>query len=88
MIFNKPVTENRFYEVFDELEWYPNFINVNKLQYSGNDKLYEYEYLSLIRTAEEAYSEMPKKLVEYVKNMPEYDEEIFQAITGLEISNG
>ena len=34
------------------------------------------------REASEVYAEMPRKLREYIKAMPEYDDEIFKAITG------
>ena len=34
------------------------------------------------RTAKEAYAEMPTELVDYIKSLPEYDDEIFRKITG------
>ena len=36
-------------------------------------------------TNKEAYADMPQELIEYIKAMPEYDSEIFKAITELEV---
>ncbi len=85
MIFNKPVTEDRFHEVFDELDWYPDFTNANELKakYGNGEWEATPAYAITERTAKEAYAEMPKKLIKYIKAMPEYDAKIFKAIMGL-----
>ena len=83
MIFNKPVTEDRFEEVWYALgDWYPDFTNAEALKEKCGGA-WKSTPASLIsgRSAKEAYAEMPEALREYIKTMPEYDEELFRAIT-------
>ena len=85
MIFNKPVTAKRFTEVSDKLgEWYPRFTNAEQLKEKyGNGEWCATPAPAITgRTAKEAYAEMPTELVEYIKSLPEYDDEIFRKITG------
>lgn len=87
MIFNKPITKERFDEVFCMLDWYPDFTNANELKAKYSGGKWEATPANAIegRTVKEAYAEMPEELIEYIKNMPEYDEKIFKAITELEV---
>ena len=85
MIFNKPVTAERFVEVWSKLNgWKPDFTNAQQLKREFGDGKWAntpvFEITS--REASEVYAEMPRKLREYIKAMPEYDDEIFKAITG------
>ena len=85
MIFNKPVTAERFVEVWSKLNgWKPDFTNAQQLKREFGDWKWAntpvFEITS--REASEVYAEMPRKLREYIKAMPEYDDEIFKAITG------
>ena len=85
MIFNKPVTAERFDEVWFKLNgWEPDFTNAQQLKREFGDGKWAntpvFEITS--REASEVYAEMPRKLREYIKAMPEYDDEIFKAITG------
>lgn len=83
MIFNKPVTEDRFEEVWYALgDWHPDFTNAKALKekYGGAWKSLPAPLISG-RSAKEAYAEMPEALRAYIKAMPEYDEELFRAIT-------
>ena len=83
MIFNKPVTEDRFEEVWYALgDWHPDFTNAEALKekYGGAWKSTPASLISG-RSAKEAYAEMPEALRAYIKTMPEYDEELFRAIT-------
>ena len=85
MIFNKPVTVERFDEVWSKLNgWEPDFTNAQQLKREfGDDKWANTPVLEITsREASEVYAEMPRKLREYIKAMPEYDDEIFKAITG------
>lgn len=85
MIFNKPVNERRFNEVWNKLSpWCPDFTNVKELKDKYGDDKWERTPVAEIkvRPADEVYAEMPPHLIEYIKAMPEYDEEIFKAITG------
>lgn len=83
MIFNKPVTEERFNEVWAHLgDWYPNYTNAEELKNKSGGK-WECTPAPEIkgRTTKEAYSEMPEELRDYIKSLPEYDEGIFKKIT-------
>ena len=85
MIFNKPVTVERFDEVWSKLNgWKPDFTNAQQLKREfGDDKWANTPVFEITsREASEVYAEMPRKLREYIKAMPEYDDEIFKAITG------
>ena len=85
MLFNKPITEERFNEVNEKLGgWYPKFTNAEELKekYSNGEWCATPAPAITGRTAKEAYAEMPTELVEYIKSLPEYDDEIFRKITG------
>ena len=85
MLFNKPITEERFNEVNKKLGgWYPKFTNAEELKEKyGNREWCATPVPAIMgRTAKEAYAEMPTELVEYIKSLPEYDDEIFRKITG------
>ena len=85
MIFNKPVTVERFDKVWSKLNgWKPDFANAQQLKREfGDDKWANTPVFKITsREASEVYAEMPRKLREYIKAMPEYDDEIFKAITG------
>ena len=85
MIFNKPVTAERFNEVWGKLiGWKPDFTNAQQLKHEfGDDNWASTPALKIAgRTASETYAEMPDNLRKYIEAMPEYDEEIFKAITG------
>ena len=85
MIFNKPVTAERFGEVWSKLNgWKPDFTNAQQLKREfGDDEWANTPVFKITsRGASEVYAEMPRKLRKYIKAMPEYDDEIFKAITG------
>ena len=84
MLFNKPITEERFNEVWSKLgDWYPRFTNAEELKEKFGNGEWKNTPAPAIspRTIKEAYADMPEELVDYVKSLPEYDEEIFKAIT-------
>lgn len=84
MLFNKPISEKRFNEVFANLgSWYPRFNNAEELKEKYGNGEWKNTPAPEIRgrTAKEAYADMPADLIAYVKSLPEYDEEIFKAIT-------
>ena len=85
MLFNKPITKERFNEVNKKLGvWYPKFTNAEELKEKyGNGEWRATPAPAITgRTAKEAYAEMPTELVDYIKSLPEYDDEIFRKITG------
>ena len=85
MLFNKQITKERFDEVNIKLGgWYPKFTNAEELKEKyGNEEWCATPAPAIMgRAAKEAYAEMPSGLVEYIKSLPEYDDEIFRKITG------
>ena len=87
MAFNKRITEERFNEIYAELikfNWYPKFNNAEQLK--GDLEWYETNIPAIVSVDNKtAWSSMPKKMLEYIKSLPEYDEKIFNKITGGEL---
>lgn len=84
-IFNKSVNEKRFYEVWNKIQnydWYPKFNNAYDLK---ETKCWEKtDATKIVRVDEkEAWSKMPKGMVDYIKSLPEFDKTIFKEITGI-----
>ena len=89
-IFGKAVTEERFNEVWRELQlklngWLPSYNNIKSLYLkAGSDwkltPIANAEKLSV----KDAWAGMPKEAVDYVRSLPEYDAEMFAKITGME----
>ena len=89
-LFNKKSSEARTNEVISEINskrngWYPEFTNAFKL-YEENGEKWECVPAPNIVAVDNktAYKDMPQKLIEYLKSLPEFDAEIFNEITGLE----
>ena len=84
LLFNKPISEVRFIDILTELEkfgWYPKFNNA--LELKGNLEWYETNIPAIAPVnLKTAWSSMPKDMEEYIKSLPEYDEEIFNKVTG------
>ena len=82
-VFNKKVIEKRFDKIMQDLlafGWYPVFNNAYELK--GKNE-WEETYIPGIEniSAKEAWSKMPSEMRDYIKSLPEYDEEIFRKIT-------
>ena len=76
-IFGKEVSEDRWNNVMGNLYkklngWKPSFNNA-KVEYWN--KPYE------------AWKDMPREAIEYVKSLPEFDAEMFKIITGIDVNN-
>lgn len=84
MIFNKKVSEDRFNEVYNDVirfNWFPKFNNAEELK--GNLEWYETNIPAIVSVPNDvAWSFMPKKMLEYIKSLPEYNEKIFNKIIG------
>ena len=88
-LFNKPVTEERVDEVRREIErlndgWHPNFTNIKELYLkvgSSWDKVPLYRLKD--KTNAEAWADMPKATIEYLRSLPEFDAKVFEAVTGI-----
>lgn len=87
MAFNKRITEKRFNEIFAELNsfgWYPKFNNAEQLK--GKLEWHETNIPAIESVDNKtAWSSMPKEMLKYIKSLPEYNEKIFNKITGGEL---
>lgn len=91
ILFNKQVTEKRYKEVKRELlevlnGWSPTFNNLQNLylKYGGGWRFTPISRAQGV-SKEEAWADMPKEAIEYLKSLPEFDAEIFKEITGIEV---
>ena len=85
-LFNSDIDSERFDEVEENIrEWYPKFTNA--FDYYEKEKKWECVPAPRIEGVDDktAYKDMPQKLIEYFKSLPEFDAEIFTAITGIEV---
>lgn len=87
-LFNSDIDKERFDEVKENIRecadgWYPKFTNA--FDYYKKEKKWECVPASRIEGVDDkaAYKDMPEKLIEYFKSLPEFDAEIFTAITGM-----
>ena len=88
-IFGKETTEERFNQVWNTFHeklngWKPTFNNLKSLylKYGSDWKRTPIPRAEEI-SKEEAWKDMPKEAVEYVKSLPEYDADMFFEITGI-----
>ena len=81
-LFNKKIDESRYNEVLKNIKSFnykPNFNNFYELK--GNLEWYTVAFPDLMTVDNKtAWSKMPKKMKEYLKSLPEYDEDIFNKI--------
>ena len=84
MAFNKRITKERFDEICAELNkfnWYPKFNNAEQLK--GELEWYETNIPAIESVDNKtAWSSMPEEMLNYIKSLPEYNEKIFNKITG------
>lgn len=84
MAFNKKITVERFNEIYNKLnsfDWYPKFNNAEELK--GNLEWYETNIPAIVRVDNKtAWSFMPKEMLDYIKSLPEFNQKIFDKITG------
>ena len=82
--FNKPISEERFNEIFYKLinfDWFPKFNNAYDLK--GNLEWYETNIPNIVKVDNKtAWGFMPKEMLDYIKSLPEFDQEIFDKVTG------
>ena len=83
-LFNKKITEERFNEVSSKLgsfNWFPKFNNAEELK--GNLEWYETNIPAIVSVDNKtAWSFMPKEMLDYLKSLPEFDQEVFDKVTG------
>lgn len=83
-LFNRKTTVSRFDEVYSELldfGWYPKFNNAEELK--GHLEWYETNIPAIVRVPNEvAWSYMPKDMKDYIFSLPEFDQKVFDKVTG------
>ena len=83
VLFNKKVTKKRYEEVNQKIRVFnfiPHFDNFYELK--GNKEWWALCFPELCEVDNKtAWSKMPKEMLDYIKSLPEYDEEIFKKIT-------
>ena len=94
MLFNKPVSKIKFNKVYNKLKefkWFPKFTNGDQLYFEDywdentqNISISAWEYVRKFREIDNktAWEKMPQELKQYIQSLPEYDEIIFNKITG------
>lgn len=97
-IFGVMVAKGRFDEVWETLHkklqgWYPKFNNAFELYLqAGNDweKVKVSEITDTLVSWEkpyEAWKDMPKEAIDYVRSLPEFDVKMFERITGIKTND-
>lgn len=87
MLFNKKISEKRFNEVFSKLnsfDWYPKFNNLFTL-YKASGEVWEKTPINFAESVDnkEAWSDMPKEMLDYITSLKEFNSKIFEKITGI-----
>ena len=89
-VFNTPVSEQRVNEIKNNIReladgWFPKFTNAYEL-YAANGQDWPSTPAPKIDGMDRtyAYADMPQKLVDYIKSLPEFDADIWQKITGVD----
>ena len=85
-LFNKEVSKEKFEKVWDKLNsfvWYPKFNNAFEfyIQKGNNWKKVPANLIKKV-TKKKAWSDIPKEMEDYLKSLEEFDEKIFNQITG------
>ena len=90
-LFNKKVSDNYFNQIKGELHellngWCPTFNNLKILYLKSGSK---WEQTPICNAEEiqkkDAWKGMPKKAINYLKSLPEFDKNIFKEITGIDV---
>ena len=90
-IFGKEVSEKYFSDVRCNLmnklnHWRPTFNNIKSLYLkSGSDWIKTPIKDAKEISKREAWADMPKEAIDYIKSLPEFDADIFTEITGIEV---
>ena len=87
-VFNQQASEQRVNEIKNNIrqlagDWFPKFTNAYEL-YAANGQDWPSTPAPKIEARDRtyAYADMPQKLVDYIKSLPEFDADIWYEITG------
>ena len=82
-LFNKESTEKRCAAVIEKLKsfgWHPEFMNWSEVK--GTKEWWAFCFPKLEEISNKAaWAKMPQKMLDYIKTLPEFDKEVFKAIT-------
>ena len=81
-IFNKKVLKDRFSEIYNKILSFgfkPAYMNWDEIK--GNKEWWAFNFERLAAN-DNPWGGMPKEMLEYIKNLPEYNKDIFNKITG------
>ena len=88
-LFNKKVKRERWREVNEKLrgllgDWYPEFNNLKQLYVKSGGE-WEKTPIPFAKEIqkEDAWRGMPKKAIEYIRSLPEFNAKTFEEITGI-----
>ena len=90
-IFGKEVSEKRFNNVYDNLidtlhDWHPTFNNIKSLYLENGSNWVKTPINDAKEISKrEAWADMPKEAIDYIKSLPEFDADMFAEITGIEV---
>lgn len=85
MLFNKPAAENRIEEVLDKIRgfgWTPRFANWYDIKGDKGWWVFCFPKLKTVSN-EDAWAKIPAEMEEYIRSLPEFDEEVWQKLTGV-----
>ena len=83
-LFNKKITYARFEEVFKKIKsfnWWPKFDNWYDIKGDKEWWAFCFPQLAIVDN-DIAWSKMPTEMVEYIKSLPEFDQKVWDKITG------
>ena len=88
-IFGIEVSDERFDEVMSIIQsfnWKPTFNNLKTLYLKSDSKWEETPIPNAKELSiKEAWSDMPKEMLEYIKSLPEFNKDMFYKITQIEV---
>ena len=91
-LFNKKIKKERYKIIWDKLYellngWVPQFNNLKKLYLKyGNDWKATPINLAEEIQKKEAWEDMPKEAINYLKALTEFNVKIFEEITGIKLN--
>ena len=93
LLFHTPVSEERIDKVWSKIHelnngWFPKFTNAFDLYTEAGKDWSKVDASKIVGTdPDKAWEGMPKQTIDFLKSLPEFDPEIFKAVTGIDCDN-